>query len=83
MASPSHSSAFGLRDYGRGQVAGGVAALFAKIGRRVGAALEFQERREVDLEISRLIAQSGGRLTDSVERDIAQAVLASDWTHPH
>jgi hypothetical protein len=48
----------------------------------VTGALEAQRRREVDREIGRLLARSGGRITDSMEREIMQKVFASDWSLP-
>ena len=53
-----------------------------KLARGLSHALEAQRRSEVDREIARLLAQSGGRLTDSLEREIAQKVFASDWSLP-
>jgi hypothetical protein len=52
------------------------------VARRLTDALDAQRRRDVDREIDRLLAQSGGRLTDSVEREIMQKVFASDWSLP-
>ena len=45
-------------------------------------ALAAQRRREVDREIARLLARSGGRITDSMEREIMRKALASDWSLP-
>jgi hypothetical protein len=50
------------------------------LARRLTDALEAQRRREVDREIARLLAQSGGRLTDSLEREIMRMSLASGWS---
>ena len=63
-------------------VANGVGAKLRRLARRLTDALEAQHRREVDREIARLLARSGGRLTDSLEREIMQKVLASDWSPP-
>jgi hypothetical protein len=52
------------------------------LARRLTGALEAQRRSGVDREIARLLAQSGGRLTDSQEREIMQKVFASDWSQP-
>jgi hypothetical protein len=52
------------------------------LARRLTHALEAQRRSEVDREIARLLARSGGRLTDSLEREIMQKVFASDWSLP-
>jgi hypothetical protein len=54
-----------------------------KLARHMNDAFETQRRRDIDHEIERLLAQSRGRLTDSVEREIAETVMASDWRLPH
>ena len=61
----------------------GAGARLKRLARRLIDALEAQRRSEVDREIARLLAQSGGRLTDSLEREIMQKVFASDWSLPH
>jgi hypothetical protein len=48
------------------------------LGRRLNEAFEAQGRREVDRKVARVLARSGGRLTDSVEREIAQMLFESD-----
>jgi hypothetical protein len=62
--------------------ANGVAAKLRGLARRLTHAREAQRRNEVDREIARLLAQSRGRLTDSMEREIMQKVFASDWSLP-
>jgi hypothetical protein len=52
------------------------------LARRLTDALEAQRRRGVDRQIAALLAQSGGRLTDSQEREIMQKVFACDWNLP-
>ena len=52
------------------------------LGRHLTDALEARRRSEIDREIARLLAQSRGRLTDSMEREIMQKVFASDWSLP-
>jgi hypothetical protein len=37
------------------------------------------DRQQKDREIERLIARSGGRFTDTLERRIMQGEIASDW----
>ena len=61
-------------------VANGVDAKLKQLARRLSFALKAQ--RQIDREIARLLAQSGGRLTDSMEREIMQKVFASDWSLP-
>jgi hypothetical protein len=64
-------------------VANGVGAKLKRLARRLSFALKAQRRSQVEREIARLLAQSGGRLTDSMEREIMQKVFASDWSPPH
>ena len=63
-------------------VANGVGARLKKLARRLTDALEAPRRTEVDREAARLLAESGGRLTDSMEREIFRKVFASDWSLP-
>ena len=63
-------------------VANGVDAKLKQLARRLSFALKAQRRCPVDREIARFLAQSGGRLTDSLEREIMQKVFASDWSLP-
>jgi hypothetical protein len=60
----------------------GVSAKLMRLVRRLSFALKAQRRSQVDREIARLLAQSGGRLTDNLEREIMQKVFASDWGLP-
>ena len=81
------ANAMQCRDFGLGgdraaPVANGVGAKLRRLARRLTDALDAQRRREVDREIARLLAQSGGRLTDSLEREIMLKVFASDWSLP-
>ena len=73
---------FGLCCDRAATVANGVGAKLKRLARRLTDALEAQRRSEVDREIASLLAQSGGRLTDSLEREIMQKVFASDWSLP-
>ena len=63
-------------------VPNGVGARLKRLARRLTDALEAPRRTEVDREAARLLAQSGGRLTDSMEREIFRKVFASDWSLP-
>jgi hypothetical protein len=63
-------------------VANGVGANLKRLVRSLSFALEAQRRSQVDREIARLLSQSSGRLTDSMEREIMQKVFASDWSPP-
>jgi hypothetical protein len=63
-------------------VANGVGAKLKRLARRLTYVLAAQRQRELDREIARVLARSGGRITDSMEREIMQKVLASDWSPP-
>ena len=66
----------------RRQVANGLGAKLARLARRLSDALAAQRQREVDREIALLLARSGGRITDSMEREMMEKALASDWRQP-
>jgi hypothetical protein len=82
MAYVKHSGNFGLCGDRAAPVANGVGAKLKRLARRLSFTLEAQRRGQVDREIARLLAQSGGRLTDSLEREIMRKVFASDWSLP-
>jgi hypothetical protein len=82
MAYAMHGGDFGLTGGGVAPVANGVGVKLKRLARRLTDALATQRQREVDREIAHLLAQSGGRLTDSLEREIMQKVFASDWSLP-
>ena len=83
MASITHSGVLRLHGGRAASVADAVGGGLRKLARRVNDGFEAQQRREIDREIARLLAQSGGRLTDSVEREIARTLLGSDWGLPY
>jgi hypothetical protein len=82
MASVVHSRDFGRCGARTAPVAIGVGGKLNRLARGLTDALAAQRRREVDREIARLLAQSGGHLTDSLEREIMRKVFASDWSLP-
>jgi hypothetical protein len=82
MAYVTHSGNFGLCGDHAAPVANGLGAKLKRLARRLSFALEAQRRSEDDHQIARLLAQSGGRLTDSLEREIMHKVFASDWSLP-
>jgi hypothetical protein len=82
MASITHIGDFGLFGNHAAPVTTGIGAKLAGLARRVSDALDARRQSEFEREIARLLAQSGGRLTDSVEREIMQKVFASDWRLP-
>jgi hypothetical protein len=66
MATATRRGDFGLCSDRLAPVADGVCARLRRLAGRLSHALEMQRRNEVDREIGRLLAQSGGRLTDSL-----------------
>ena len=82
MAYTTHSGEFGLCSDGRAPVASSVSAKLARLARRLAHTLAAQRQREVDREISRILASSGGPMTDSMEREIMRKAMASDWSLP-
>ena len=63
-------------------VADGIGAKLARLVRRLSDAPAAQRQREVDREIALVLARSGGRITDSMEREMMEKALASDWRLP-
>ena len=45
-------------------------------------ALARQRQSEVDREFARVLARSGGRITDSMEREMMRKALEFDWSLP-
>ena len=81
MTYTMHSRHSGLCTDRTALVADGIAAKLARLARRVTAALAVRRQREVEREIARLLARSGGRVTDSIEREIMRNAL-SHWSLP-
>jgi hypothetical protein len=81
VAYTTHSADYGLSDC-TAPVANGVGAKLERLARRLTHALAAQRQREVDREIGRLLARSGGPITDSLEREIMQKLFACDWSLP-
>jgi hypothetical protein len=82
MGYTTHRGDFALCSDRTAPVANGVGAKLVRLARRLTDALAQQRQREVDREIARVLVRSGGRLTDSMEREIMQKVLGSDWSLP-
>lgn len=57
-----------------------VMAALASMLRRVGMAIYESRQRQTDREITRILAQSGWRLTDSVEREMMQRLSHSNMS---
>jgi capsular polysaccharide biosynthesis protein len=82
MASAIHSEVFGPCGARTAPVRSGVGAKLMTLARRLNRALGAERPGEVDRKIARILAQSGGPLTDSLEREIMRKVFASDWSLP-
>jgi hypothetical protein len=82
MAHAMHSADFGLSGGAAAPVANGAGVKLKKLARRLTGALATQRQSQVERKMARLLASSGGRLTDSLEREIMQKVFASDWSPP-
>jgi len=82
MAFTIHIDDFGLGGGRAAHLANGVGATLRIVVRRLTEALETPHQEEVDREMTRALARSGGRLTDSMEREVMQKVFASDWSLP-
>ena len=82
MAYMADSEDFGLSGERKGSVANGIGAKLARLARRLSEAPAAQRQREVDREIALLLARSGGRITDSMEREMMEKALVSDWSLP-
>jgi hypothetical protein len=48
--------------------------------RRILNFISAWDQKQKDREIERLLARSGGRFTDALERRIMQRAMASDWS---
>ena len=82
MASVTHCGDFGLCGDRAAPLASGAAAKLKRLAGRLNGALEVQRRKAFDRQIGGLLARSGGRLTDSLEREIMRKMFASDWSSP-
>ena len=63
-------------------VAIGIGAKLARLARRLTDALVVPRQEEVDRKIAGVLDRSGGRITDSMEREIIRKALGSDWSLP-
>ncbi len=82
MAYTTHGGDFGSCSDRTAPVANGVGAKLARLARLLSDAFAAGRQRQVDREIARVLARSGGRITDSIEREMMQKALASDWSQP-
>jgi hypothetical protein len=72
----------------RPRVGSGIASKLHSAGRRdsilrrVLNSISSWDQRQADEEIGRLLARTGGRLTDDVERRMIQSATTTDWCIP-
>ena len=82
MAYTTHSGNFGGCGDRASPVADGVGAKLKRFARSLTGGLAGRRESEVDREMARLLTRSGGRITDSMEREMMRKALASDWSLP-
>jgi hypothetical protein len=82
MSCTTHTGDFGLSGARTAPATNGIGAKLARLVRRLSDVSAAQRQRQVDREMAGLLAGSGGRLTDSIEREMMEKALASDWTLP-
>jgi hypothetical protein len=82
MSCAAYGRDFGLSGDRTAPVANGIGAKLARLVRRLSDAPAAQRQRKVDREIALVLARSGGRITDSMEREMMEKAVASDWRLP-
>ena len=82
MSCTTHTGDFGLSGDRTAPVANSIRAKLARLVHRLSDVPTAQRHRQVDREIAGLLARSGGRLTDSMEREMMEKALGSDWIPP-
>lgn len=73
MACTTHIGDFALS--GAAPAEKGVGAILAKLARRLSDSLGDQRQRDFDREFAKVLARSGGHITDSIEREMMRKVL--------
>jgi hypothetical protein len=81
MGYSAHCGNFAQRGDRATPVANGIGAKLARCIRLLTDALAARGQREIDREIAGVLARSGGRFTDSMEREFTQRSL-SNWRLP-
>ena len=82
VAYMTHSADFGLCGDRTAPLANGIGAKLKRRARRLTDALASPRQSAVDREIARVLSASGEHITDSMEREIMQKLLGSDWSLP-
>ena len=82
MGYAMHSRDFHLCSDRTAPVAKGIGATRARLAGLLTGVFAHQRQREVDREFARALARSGGRITDSMEREMMRKALESDRSLP-
>jgi hypothetical protein len=82
MKYTTHCGDFAVCNDRTAPVANGIGAELARLARRLTDSLVMPRQGEVDRRIAGILADSGGRVTDSMEREIMRKTLGSDWSLP-
>ena len=82
MSCTTHTGDFGLSGNRTTRVANSIGERLARLIYGLSDVPAAQRQRQVDREIAGLLARSGGRITDSMEREMMEKALASDWSPP-
>ena len=82
MSCTTHTGDFCLSGNRTARVANSIRARLARLVHCLSDVPLAQRQRQVDREIAGLLARSGGRLTDSMEREMMEKALGSDWSPP-
>jgi hypothetical protein len=82
MKYTTHCGDFAVCNDRTAPVANGIGVELARLARRLTDSLVMPRQGEVDRRIAGILADSGGRVTDSMEREIMRKALGSDWSLP-
>ena len=82
MACTTHGVHFGYCGNRRARIGNSVSSWLRRPARRLSDALDATRQRGVEREMARVLARSGGRITDSMEREMMRKALESDWSLP-
>ncbi len=80
MVSATHSRHFGV--HANRAVPDRSRTMLKRLARHLTDVLEQRRQRELDEVVARLLSQSGGRFSDSLEAEIARKFLGSGWNLP-
>ncbi len=79
MAWVTHSADFHRSHDPARAAAKGVGAILAALVGRMSDRFAAHGQRDIDREFALILARSGGRITDSMEREMMWKVLEPDW----